>query len=93
MPYPHGRACRCPQLVPDAGLLAYTVDCDHYDQLAAALSRMQSRPVAVAEPVDAGPACDGSYCCGCGQCERDRAKRRRAKVDSPRQPWEVRKAA
>ena len=44
MPHPHGPNCRCPDLPPDAGLLAYTVDCNHHDQLKAALTKMQPAP-------------------------------------------------
>ena len=78
MSYPHGDDCRCPELPSDAGLLAYTVDCDHYAQLAAVLRAMRPTPPparAVArlpepepEPIDISP---------------------RRQI---RQPWEVRPA-
>ena len=44
MPHPHGPSCRCPPLPHDAGLLAYTVDCDHHDALAALLASLADKP-------------------------------------------------
>lgn len=96
LPHPHGQACRCPTPGPDGGLLAYTVDCDHYTQLAAALARVATLRVTTFDP--APPAnlvalptvkpCDGSMTCCCERCGRERAQRVRNGVHQARQPWE-----
>ena len=44
MPHPHGSDCRCPPPAPDDGLLAYTIDCEHYDALSALLARIAGAP-------------------------------------------------
>lgn len=61
MPYPHRADCRCPPLPPDPGLLAYTVDCEHYEQLIRALARLHVKlPAVVPEqrrpPINRKPA-------------------------------------
>lgn len=90
MPHPHGSACRCPMLPPDAGLLAFTVDCDHYDDLAAALARVAGpapRRIVVL-PVDSD-RCDGSMTCSCVHCAEERRQRIVRPIRAPRQPWET----
>lgn len=97
MPYPHGEACRCPDPGADGGLLHFTVDCDHYTELAAALSRVatlrvlttdpQPHPNLVALP-DMRP-CSGTMTCECERCGRERAQRVRKGVRQIRQPWDV----
>jgi hypothetical protein len=90
MPHPHGGICRCPILPPDAGLLAFTVDCDHYEQLAAALTRIagaaQSRVVAL--PADPDP-CDGSMTCACRKCSEERRRRIVHPIRPAKQPWDA----
>lgn len=102
----HGAACRCPPLPPDAGLLAFTVSCDHYEQLARALKRLEARPdpssavlrVLTTEipedaiTVDGERACDGSYGCGCLKCSADRVAAVKRGV-RPSAPIPIRRAA
>ena len=89
MPHPHGPACTCPPLPPDAGLLAHTITCDHHAELAATLARIAAAPSTatlrvltadpeppaglVSLPADA-KRCDGTLTCPCDACGRDRAE-------------------
>lgn len=102
MPHPHGDTCRCPPPQPDDGLLAYTVDCDHYRDLRETLDRVAvlrvttfpatppANLVALPDPT----ACDQSMTCQCTTCSRERARRVRQGARDVRQPWmPVRRAA
>ncbi|HXO85130.1 MAG TPA: hypothetical protein VN803_06365 [Gemmatimonadales bacterium] len=87
MPYPHGSTCRCPPLPSQAGLLGYTVNCDHHEQLTAALAKLADKPESAVtlrvlttetpagaislEPI----VCDGSLTCPCAACDAERAAR------------------
>ena len=106
MPYPHGPDCRCPKYTVDDGLLRYTVDCDHYEQLAAMLSKIAGQPDrATLRVLDLTPPklvplpnesqpCDQSMCCPCQRCTAERIARVRNGIRHPRQPWDAaRKAA
>lgn len=101
----HGPACRCPEPTADDGLLAYTVDCAHYEQLARALKAIARKPktavlrVLTTDPeppsnlVDlAAPVCDGSLVCDCPECVQDRAERVKKGIRRVRQPWEAKAA-
>lgn len=94
--------CRCPDHHP--GLLA-TAKTDPVG-LAAALDRIAGKPTATLRVLTTDPApenliplpsdpkpCDGSMCCVCKACEKERATRVRSGVRPVRQPWEARKAA
>lgn len=100
MPYPHGADCKCPALPADAGLLAFTVDCEHHAELSEALRRLERynmSPVKIADVLDTRGnvvatlerACDGSFTCSCKACEREKAARVRQGVRRVRQPWEL----
>lgn len=89
MPYPHGPTCQCPPLPQDAGLLAYTVDCDHYQSLNTALAEVAVLRVLTTDPKSpsnlvqlssAPAACDETMTCTCNDCTKDRAKRIRQGV-------------
>lgn len=103
MPRPHDGDCRCPVREVGDGLLDFTVDCDHYDQLSRILEPLREaedrgrtaatkRAAQAASPTALFP-CDGSMTCGCPKCSRERARRVRRGVPAPRQPWEARRAA
>jgi len=106
MPYPHGPACRCPatSFTADEGLLRYTRDCDHYEQLVLALTRIaDEKPTAtlrvlttdrppdglVPLPADAKP-CSGEMVCDCPSCVAERTRRVRNGVRQVAQPWDGR---
>ena len=109
MPYPHGPSCRCPSPLPaDAGLLKFTVDCEHFDALSASLDAISGQqPVLRVLPTEPeppsnlvplpsdGPSCTGEMTCSCLRCSNERAQRVRRGVrpSSPIPLKVIRKAA
>jgi hypothetical protein len=94
LPWPHGEHCACPQ-PPDTtgGLLAYTIDCDHYAQLSDALAQIADQPNdARLRALTFGPTpdnvvtlhdtpvCTGRLDCPCADCRAIVAKRVRQGV-------------
>ena len=96
--------CRCPERRSDDGLLDYTVDCDHYEQLAAALKAIAEKPTATLRVLTFDPEpspdticslddvrpCDGSMTCPCDRCRADRSAAVRRGV-RPSEPIPVRR--
>ena len=92
MPHPHGSGCRCPPPALDDGLLAYTVDCAHYDALRVVLDRIADAP----KPAPLGdllaPRCDGTLACRCEVHAEQRRLQVAGRAREFRQPWEPRPA-
>jgi hypothetical protein len=108
MPHPHGTTCTCPPLPRDAGLLAYTIDCDHYAKLAKALAKLAepAPQTATLRVLTTGPdpdnlvtlidpaSCDQTMTCDCLRCASERAERvRRGVRPSQSLPIKRREAA
>lgn len=101
MPHPHGDTCRCPAPTIHDGLLAYTVDCDHYDSLRAALAKVVKLRVLTTDPqppdnlvrLPSDPqACSGEMVCPCLSCQAERSQRVRRGV-RPSQPLPFKRKA